>query len=240
MSAAPAGEEAWPLSAAATAVLQSEDDHPGYEVLRLALRELLWRRAWRLEPARFPRSGSVLLPGDGEVPALAPLPRLDAVLREAAGANGIGLERAVRRQRGVVRDESEALRGAARDELARRGLVSVTRSRVARVLPRTSVRHTPTGAELSQRAWRHIEAVEAALRAKGRPEELAAALSAAGVLVLLTPAATLEALAALVSMDRPAPAVFVDDDDDPLGLPDFGRLDAVFDGGGGGGGGDGP
>jgi len=174
------------------------------------------------------------------VPDLAPLPRLDAWLRDRSGTHGIRLDRAVRRLRGVLRDESEALRKTVREDLASRGLVAVKRFQVVGIVPLTSVRETPAGREFSREAARLADGV----RDARTDEERAAAVAAAGALVLFFPTAELAELAALL---RDAPGgfggAFADGDDQPfdldLGIIDFPSLDMTLDGGGGGGGGDG-
>lgn len=171
---------AWPLSAAATQLLRRPRTQKP-EVVRLALKELIVRRAWRLDVERRrgrlgrERVTRTLRPGPAPVPAQPVLRELDASLRQVAPGGG--------ELRGIVQHVMEAdrklptrLQEAAREELAARGLVALERSRILGVVPRTKA--VPTAAA---EGWRR--AAEA--RMSGLRGADAATVAALGGLVLL-------------------------------------------------------
>jgi hypothetical protein len=230
----------WPLSAAVTAVLRDVDEQPGV-VVRLTLKELVLRRAWRLE-RRTDRSGLlgrpkevvVIVPGDRPAPDLVPLPVADRVLREVVGPHGIELSVAVRRLMKRTAG-GEQLRDAARDELAARGLAEVERRKRFGLVPRTDVRLTPTGESWLRDSLDREDHLDEALRGR-RPEPAAEALALGGLVLLLSPG-PLEELDAAMARLRTAPQLAAGpapvgggDDEDHLadaGALDFADLDAL-------------
>ena len=247
----------WPLSAAATAVLRdptiAHDD-----VLRLALKELVLRRAWRIEQREQAgrlrtRTRVHLREGAAGPPALAPLPELHAALREVVGADGHPLDRTAASLRSVWDDVPRTLHRAAQADLVDRGLAESTRDRLLGIVPRTRLRRTPRGEALAKASHEREQGLRALL-AGGDAAAASAALAAAGGLILLAApelAGEIEAFFARAAAggDRGGGGVAGDDDGgtvDGISLPELSLLDAVdpgidaaFDAGGGGGGGDG-
>jgi hypothetical protein len=168
MSSGDAPIGAWPLSAAATALLRTPLI-PADELLRLSVRELVMRGAWRLEPAA--EGEPCIHPGATPAPALAPLPALDRQLR-LHSPDGGEVAQVVRRARAGRRGLAEELRHVARRELVRRGLATNRR----RALSGTRLEPTAAGRAWSQAAAERIARVDVAD---------AAALASLGALVLL-------------------------------------------------------
>lgn len=176
-----------PHSAAALHVLRHLDGATGGEVLKLALKELVLRRVWRLEHRERAgvlgfRSELALARGVERAPALTPLMQLDAALGAAVGPETVPLRKAVKR---VVRRRSsrgDALLEATRADLAAQGLLVVERGRTLGVIPRTRVRATLDGQRAASTSWAQEEAL---LEAIADPARARAARLAAGPLVLL-------------------------------------------------------
>ncbi len=227
--------EVWPLSAAATYLLRDPAAAQGGEVLKLALRELVLRRVWRLERReragvmRF-RSGLAIARGAQRAPAETPLPQLDAALNAAVGSETLALKRVVKRLVGHESSTGRKLLEVTLGDLERRGLVRVERTRVLRLIPRSRPVLTPDG-ELTSRESR---ARETALReALTDPLRAAAAAAAAGALLLFVEP---DALSELEEDRRDGSGGARDwayrDASDP-------GIDSAVDAGGGGGDGDG-
>jgi hypothetical protein len=200
-----AATPAWPLSAAVTAVLR-DLDAPPRTVLVLTLKELVLRRAWRLD-RRTERAGLLgrptevvtLVPGDRAAPDIVPLAVADRALRRVVGAEGRELSDAVRR---LVRDgeaRGERLRDAARDELATRGLADVERRRLLGLVPRTVVRLTASGESWRRGSFEREEALETAVRERG-PQLPAEAAALGGLVLLLSPGPLAELDAAMAQL----------------------------------------
>jgi hypothetical protein len=164
---------AWPLSAAATAVLRAPR-LSGEDALKLALKELVLRRVWSLE--RRPvgllrRKRAHFVFGPAEAPGLPPLVRADAALRSVVGSSGRDVGDAVAIMLQEDRRLPDRVRDDARAELAAAGLVVLERRKLLGLIPRTVVMRTQAGD-----AW----VAEAA-----RMQESAPSAAALGGLVLL-------------------------------------------------------
>lgn len=140
---------AWPLSAAATALLR-DPGLAGDAVLKLALRELVVRGVLRAElgePRRFRRPSLTLRPGGQPVAGLpAPLTRLAGELLPHVPPEGREATKAVQKSVGARHQLLAQLRTDVRDSLQRQGLLTAERSKVLGVVPRTRWVRTPTGA----------------------------------------------------------------------------------------------
>lgn len=170
------GPGAWPLSAAATAVLRDPQTPPP-ALLRLTLRELVVRGVVRVHvaPQRGRRAPVVrLAPGDADAAGLpAPLRQLAGALAPHLSADGTPAHAAVRKATGWRTDLGSLVRQAARDELRTAGLLAEEHGKLLGVVPRTRWQPTPSG-----RAWARSAADAAAAPITG-------ALPAAGLLLAL-------------------------------------------------------
>lgn len=168
---------AWPLSAAATAVLRRPRTS-GEVVLRLALRELVVRGVLRTGPLERRRCGADrvdLLPGDRPAGSLpAPLPQLAAALLPHVKAEGTDAAGAVQAAVGWRGQLVNGLRDTCREDLRARGLLVPARARALGLLPVTRWEPTPSGQAWARRADR--------LEREGTPVGV---LPAAGLLLAL-------------------------------------------------------
>jgi hypothetical protein len=139
---------AWPLSAAATALLR-EPGLTGDAVLKLALRELVVRDVLRAELGerrRFRRPRLTLLPGDRPTTGLpVPLARLAAELLPRVPPEGREATKAMQASVGARHQLVEQLRTEVRETLRAQGLLSAERNKLLGVVPRTRWLRTPTG-----------------------------------------------------------------------------------------------
>jgi len=169
----------WPLSGAATLVLFDPEGVARSTVFKLALEELVLRGVWviRREPTKglFGRRGEVLVlePGRRAVPALVPLPAVDALVRERAERRTVrAVVAAVHPEHRLVGDR---LRDEVREDLRARGLlVREEQRRLGGRVPWLTWVRTPEGDRLVQ----ECDARRAAL-ATATPASLA------GLLVVL-------------------------------------------------------
>lgn len=230
---------AWPLSAAATALLR-EPRLAGDAVLKLALRELVVRGVVRAELGarrrlRGPRL--TLLPGGAPAADLpVPLPGLARELLAHLPAEGREATEAVRRTAGARHQLLEQLRAEVRELLRLQGLISAERTKVMGVVPRTRWVRTPTG-----EAWAAVP--------RGLDRGSSSALPAAGSVPALGLLLALDREVARALRGQDDPYVLVEGDVDGRTLDavlgDVGAgLDGAVDGGagsgdGGGDGGDG-
>ena len=140
--------DAWPLSAAATAVLR-DPGTSGEAVLKLALRELVVRdvlRVAQVEHRRFRKPRLTLLQGARQATNLpAPLPQLAEALLPHVSADGTEATKAVQKAVEGRKDLPKHLRTEVREALGAQGLLTAERTRVLGVVPRTRWLRTPTG-----------------------------------------------------------------------------------------------
>jgi hypothetical protein len=186
----------WRLTAPESYVLQSPRHLSGVEAFKLALRELVLRRALqveKVETAGFLRRGhskTVLLIGTSITePALAPLLDLHARARRREGNDGVRVENLTRAGR---REFGRSLAGYVDDHvypsLAQRGLLrSSEHRRWGR--PRTRHELTPAGedavAELAD--WLRVGSERVEGWTRESPERALAYAGGAGAAILLMP-----------------------------------------------------
>jgi hypothetical protein len=228
--------DAWPLSAAATAVLR-DPGMSGEAVLKLALGELVVRdvlRVAQVERRRFRRPRLTLLPGARPATDLpVPLPQLAEALLPHLSADGSEATKAVQKAVGERPHLTKQLGTDVREALSAQGLLTAERTRLLGVVPRTRWLRTPTG-----ESW-------ASVPSDLERDHSAAARSASLPAVGLVLALDTEVARALRSQDGATVSVIGNGDDDTMDavLGDVGAgLDGAVDGGasgGGDGGGDG-
>jgi hypothetical protein len=187
----------WRLTAPESYVLEAPRHLSGVEAFKLALRELVLRRALQVEQVetagflRSRRRGSVLRIGTSVTePALAPLLDLHARARRRGGDDGVRVEDLARAAR---RDFGRSLAGYVDEHvypsLAQRGLLRSSEHRRWGLFGRTRHELTPAGeeaaAELAE--WLRVgrERVEGWTRES--PERGLAYAGAAGAAILLMP-----------------------------------------------------
>lgn len=252
-----AAADAWPLSAASTLLLR-DAGATGTDLLRLTLKELILRRVWRLDRREkagafgFGRSELAIARGTQRPPALTPVMELDAALGAAVGPESVELAKAVKRLRRERSDLGRFLLDVTRADLAARGLATVRRDRVLKLVPRTRLEPTAEGIRLQTRSVQVDDALRATVKARGEANGLEGVVAAAGVLVLFAGPTEMAAIDELLrersggDTAGAAPVGGGVDDGSDLDLSDLSALDAfdpgidaAVDSGGGGGGGDG-
>jgi hypothetical protein len=208
---------AWPLSAAATALLR-EPGTSGSAVLKLALRELVVRGVLGAElgePRRFRPRTLTLHPGAQPATGLpAPLPRSAAALLAHVPPGGADATKVVRQAVGRRHELVDELLTATRAHLEAQGLLTAERSKVLGVVPRTRWRRTPTG-----EVWAAVP--------RGLERDPGAALTGAGV-----PPSGVPAVGLLLALDEEVARALREDDDGAVhsahGDVDGRTLDAVL------------
>ncbi len=218
-----------PELSAATAQVLLELDPARAELVRLALKELVLRGAWRLEHRPGGLRGRPtlhLVPGRRPTRLPAPLPFVDHALRATVPTSGRPVRATVRALRRRYEDLPEGTEAGALRVLVRRGLLEERRERVLGVVPRSTRRRTGAG---------DGKAFELRLRlARRDPDELG------GLVLLLGPGARVALRVAARSAraddaEDPTPRPLDADDERELDALASGDFDAAYDGEGTGG-----
>jgi Golgi phosphoprotein 3 (GPP34) len=187
----------WRLTAPESYGLQAPPRLSGVEAFKLALRELVLRRALQVEqpetasPLRRGRPRSMLRLGTSVTePALAPLLDLHARARRRGAHDGVLVEDLARAAR---REFGRSLGGYVNDHvypsLARRGLLRSSEHKRWGVFPRTRHELTPAGEEAAAEVaeWLRVGRARVEGWTRESPERALAYAGGAGAAILLVP-----------------------------------------------------
>lgn len=184
-------ERPWPLSGAATLLLRRPDASPD-DVLKVALKELVMRRVWRLmwrtkdRRVLGPKRVLAMAPGERSCPALGPLRRVDVALRRHCPEDGDEVRRVVQQMVGSGEKIARRSYDDAADEAERFGVVDVRRRKVVGLFPWTTITRTDAGDEWCDYARTREARLAEQLRNRGT-QVLGELAPLAGLVVVLSP-----------------------------------------------------
>ena len=220
--------EQWPLTAAATQILletPSADAKRGAEpdkkaTAKLALKELIFRGAYRIEITETRRRNEIKIFPQGHVEVPKPLQTFHGRVRKEAGEIKTVMRRAGQRHPKLLDSLEQQVRG----ELNKRKLIEPREERRFGVFKKQRWVRTPLGDSWADDAYGHVQALEALPeRDETDPRAAAAAVAAAGAALVLVP----ESLGWVARL-RATHGGYLDLDFDGLDFDAFGATDGLL------------
>ena len=222
--------EQWPLTAAATQILlgtPSADAKRGAEpdkkaAAQLALKELIFRGAYRIEITKKRRRDEIRLMPQPHVEVPKPLQTFHGrVRKQAPGEIKTVMRQAAQKHRNLLDSLEQQVRG----ELKKRKLIESRKERRLGLFKKERWVRTATGDSWADDAYGHVQALEALPeRGETDPRDAVAAVVAAGAALILVP----ESLGWVARL-RGAHGGDFDLDFDGLDFNAFGATDGLLD-----------